>query len=135
MSKGKTHYACHEAPHEGDNTEYWGDPICGSFSENLTEHPEDVTCNRCFKLLQQTVKYKRIISLLRKAGFEQTEEVALRFANMYCLVCLDYQKKDETVIVNNYGGIMEQLPTNYYAILGWLLEKHMVSISILDTNT
>lgn len=73
---------------------------------------------------------KQIINLLKEAGFEETEEDS--YANLYCCICLDYQKKGETVIVNNSGGIMEQLPTNYYAILGWLLRSRMASIKILD---
>lgn len=79
-------------------------------------------------------KNKHIISLLKEAGFESTEENANDndYANLYCCVCLDYQKEGETVIVNNHGGIMEQLPTNYYAILGWLLKSRMGSIKLLD---
>lgn len=132
MIRGKTHYASYEAPHEGDNCEYWGDPICGSSSEDLTKHPDEVTCNKCFKLLLKSSKYKQIIDLLHLAGFQQTEEHKPYYANLYCSVHLDYQKKGETVIVNNYGGIMEQLPTNYYAILGWLLKSRMASIKILE---
>lgn len=73
---------------------------------------------------------EKIVSLLKEAGFEVTDDGD--YANLYCCVCLDYQKEGETVIVNNYGGIMEQLPTNYYAILGWLLKSRMASIKILD---
>lgn len=47
MSKGKTHYASYEAPHEGENCEYWSDAICGHESENLTQYIEDVTCKNC----------------------------------------------------------------------------------------
>lgn len=132
MSKGKMHYASYEAPNEGDNCEYWGDPICGSSSEDLTQYPDEVTCNKCFKLLLQSSRYKQIIDLLHHAGFQQTEEHKPYYANQYCSVHLDYQKKGETVIVNNNGGIMEQLPTNYYAILGWLLKSRMGSIKLLD---
>lgn len=73
---------------------------------------------------------KRIINLLKEAGFEETEDNS--FSNLYCSVCLDYQKEGDTVIVNNHGGIMAQLPTNYYAILGWLLKSRMGSIKLLD---
>lgn len=73
---------------------------------------------------------KQIISLLKESGFKETEEDS--YANLYCSICLDYQKEGETVIVNNHGGIMMQLPTNYYAILGWLLKSRMASIKLLD---
>lgn len=132
MRKTKTHYASYEAPHEGDSSEYWGDAICGKQSDNLTSDEDVVTCKDCVKLILQSDKYKDIINLLLTSGFEQMEETSRDFANQYCCVCLDYQKKDETVIVNNSGGIMEQLPTNYYAILGWLLKSRMGSIKLLD---
>ena len=74
---------------------------------------------------------KQIINLLKEAGFESTGEDG-GYANLYCGVNLDYQKEGETVIVNNYGGIIEQLPTNYYAILGWLHKSRMGSIKLLD---
>lgn len=74
---------------------------------------------------------KRIINLLKEAGFESSGDLD-SYANPYCCVCLDYQKEGETIIVNNQGGIMEQLPTNYYAILGWLLKSRMGSIKLLD---
>lgn len=73
---------------------------------------------------------KQIIDLLKEAAFEETEDNS--YSNLYCCVCLDYQNEGETVIVNNYGGIMEQLPTNYYAILGWLLKSRMGSVKLLD---
>lgn len=132
MSKGKTHYASYEAPHEGDNSEYWGDPICGLSSEDLTQYPDEVTCKKCFKLLLISGRYKQIVDLLYHAGFQQTEEHKAYYANLYCSIHLDYQKEGETVIVNNHGGIMEQLPTNYYAILGWLLKSRMGPIKLLD---
>lgn len=75
---------------------------------------------------------KKIINLLKESGFEKTDEDDESYSNLYCCVCLDYQKEGETVIVNNHGGIMEQLPTNYYAILGWLLKSRMASIKILE---
>lgn len=131
MSK-RTHYASYEAPHEGDNSEYWGYPICGSSSDNLTQYEDDVTCLKCVRLLQQSEVRQKIIKLLKSASFEQTEEVSRDYVNDYCCICLDYQKTGETVIVNNHGGIMEQLPTNYYAILGWLLKSRMGSIKLLD---
>ena len=77
-----------------------------------------------------TSDIKIIVQFLKKAGFKRTEKNA--YSNLYCCICLDYQKTGETVIVNNHGGIMEELPTNYYAILGWLLSRHMISVSILN---
>lgn len=74
---------------------------------------------------------KKIIKILKESGFEATGDDGV-YANQYCSVNLDYQKEGETVIVNNYGAIMEQLPTNYYAILGWLLKRRMGSIKLLD---
>jgi len=73
---------------------------------------------------------KKIINLLKEAGFEETEDDS--YSNLYFSVCIDYQKDGETIIVNNHGGIVEQLPTNYYAILGWLLKSRMGSIKLLD---
>lgn len=75
---------------------------------------------------------KQIINLLKAAGFKKTDEEDESYANLYCRVCLDHQKEGETVIVNNHGGIIEHLPTNYYAILGWLLKSRMGSIKLLD---
>lgn len=74
----------------------------------------------------------QIINLLKESGFTKTDEDDESYANIYCCVCIDYQKKGETVIVNNSGGVMEQLPTNYYAILGWLLKSRMGTIKLLD---
>lgn len=74
---------------------------------------------------------KKIVSLLREAGFESAGDLDT-YANLYCSVNLDYQKEGETIIVNNHGGIIEQLPTNYFAILGWLLKSRMGSIRLLD---
>jgi hypothetical protein len=74
--------------------------------------------------------HKKIINILKESGFEETEDNS--YSNLYCCVCLDYQQEGETVIVNNHGGIMEQLPTNYYAILGWLLKSRMGSVKLLD---
>jgi len=73
---------------------------------------------------------KQVIKLLKVSGFEETEDDS--YSNQYCCVCLDYCKEGETVIINSNGGIMEQLPTNYYAILGWLLKSRMGSIKLLD---
>ena len=73
---------------------------------------------------------KNIIELLKSAGFKRTEKKS--YANLYCLICLDYQKEGETVIINNYGGIMEQLPTNYYAIVGWLVCRGMITLRLVE---
>lgn len=75
---------------------------------------------------------KQIINLLKEAGFTKTDEEDESYENQYCCVCLDYQNEGESVIVNNNGGIIEQLPTNYYAVLGWLLKSRMGSIKLLD---
>ena len=130
--KGKTHYASYEPPHEGDNCEYWSDTACGQESENVTNNEDSVTCFNCLSLVHKGKEYKKMINLLQKAGFEQTEEASRDYANEWCVVSLDYQKEGETIIVNNNGGIMDQLPTNYYAILGWLLKSRMGSIKLLD---
>jgi hypothetical protein len=55
MSKGKAHYAGYEAPHEGDNCEYWSDTYCGQDSENLTQYEDCVTCKNCLRIIN---KYK-----------------------------------------------------------------------------
>jgi len=132
MSKSKTHYASYEPPHEGDNSEYWSDTACGRESENVSQYYDGVTCANCLRVIQKSDRNKKIIELLRKAGFEQLEEASRDYVNDFCVVSLDYQRQGDTIIVNNYGGIMEQLPTNYYAILGWLLKSRMGSIKLLD---
>ena len=54
MGKSKVvHYASYEAPHEGDNCEYWSLTACGHDYENVTHHEEDVTCKRCLKLINK----------------------------------------------------------------------------------
>lgn len=77
---------------------------------------------------KQPYQVEKIKELLVKAGFKLVEE---DYANDYCCVCIDYNEDDKTIIVNNEGDIMIELPTNYYAVLGWLLEKRMASVFIL----
>lgn len=73
---------------------------------------------------------KKIVELLKKAGFKRTEKNC--YDNLYCCICLDYQKDGETIIVNNYGGIMDQIPTNYFAIVGWLVCRGMLSLGLVE---
>lgn len=52
MSKSKVlHYASYEAPHEGDNSEYWSLTACGHDYENVTQYEDSVTCKRCLKAI------------------------------------------------------------------------------------
>lgn len=73
---------------------------------------------------------KKIADMLLKAGFTDTEDNT--YSNLYCSVCLDYHKEGETAIVNSYGSIMEQLPTNYFALVGWLVCRGMISLSFVE---
>lgn len=54
MSRSKVlHYASYEAPHEGDNCEYWSNAACGPEYENVTHIEADVTCKKCLKLINK----------------------------------------------------------------------------------
>ena len=77
---------------------------------------------------KESFEIKKIQEFLLSSGFQLVED---DYANDYCCVCIDYQKEGETRIVDNDGDILIDLPTNYYAILGWLLEKRMASVFIL----
>lgn len=74
-----------------------------------------------------------IRELLIKAGFSKEPSEPGMYYNDYVSVNIDYQKKGEIIIVNAIGNIVGQLPTNYYAILGWLLKKRLVSFMFLDS--
>lgn len=65
MSKSKElHYASYEAPHEGDNCEYWSNAACGPEYENVTHRESEVTCKRCLKILEKNKSVKLIHELL-----------------------------------------------------------------------
>lgn len=52
MGKSKIlHYASYEAPHEGDNCEYWSLTACGRDRDNVTQYEDSVTCKRCLKAI------------------------------------------------------------------------------------
>lgn len=67
---------------------------------------------------------KSVVSLLKNNGFKRVEKNA--YDNTYCCICLDYMIEGETVIVNNQGDIIQELPTNYFAIYGWLVIKKYI---------
>ena len=76
----------------------------------------------------ESFEIKKMQELLVRAGFQLVED---DYTNDYCCVCIGYQKITETRIINNEGDILIDLPTNYYALLVWLLEKRMASFFIL----
>lgn len=54
MSRKKvTHFAYYEAPHEGDNSEYWSNAICGPECENVIQYKDRVTCKHCLRILKK----------------------------------------------------------------------------------
>lgn len=53
MRKSKVHYATYEAPHEGDNCEYWSNAACGPEYENVTQHEDMVSCMHCLRILKK----------------------------------------------------------------------------------
>ena len=55
MASKVLHYASYEAPHEGDNCEYWSLTACGHDYENVTQYTDDVTCKNC---LREKIKSK-----------------------------------------------------------------------------
>lgn len=69
----------------------------------------------------------KIYQLLEKAGFTKQEDND--FVNDWCVISIDYHKKGETIIVNNEGATIEELPTNYHAFLGWLFEKRLITLN------
>lgn len=73
-----------------------------------------------------------IKDLLTNAGFSKSDDEN-DYYNDYICVCLRYDGKHATRIVNNNGAILIDLPTNYYAILGWLLLKRFVSFGFIDS--
>lgn len=75
-------------------------------------------------------EFRKITEMLLKAGFTYTEDNT--YSNNYCSVCLDYNKEGETVITNSFGSIMERLPTNCFALIGWLVCRGMISLSFVE---
>jgi hypothetical protein len=60
MASKVLHYASYEAPHEGDNCEYWSNAACGPEYENVTHHIDEVTCKKCLKTLAKEKEAKII---------------------------------------------------------------------------
>jgi len=70
--------------------------------------------------------------LLLKAGFSSEESEPGMFYNDYVCFSINYQSEGVTVVTNNDGDIIEQLPTNSYAFLGYLIKKRFVSFQFVD---
>ncbi len=73
-----------------------------------------------------------IRDLLTNAGFTQSDDPN-DYYNDYICICLQYEGAEYTRMVNNYGDILVDLPTNYYALLGWLLMKRFISFGFIDS--
>lgn len=55
MAQSKVlHYASYEAPHEGDNCEYWSLTACGHDYENVTQYEDSVTCKNCLREINKS---------------------------------------------------------------------------------
>lgn len=74
-----------------------------------------------------------IHDLLTRAGFSKSDDPN-NYYNDYICICLQYDGSSETRIVNNDGYLLICLPTNYYALLGWLLKKRFISFMFIDSN-
>jgi len=72
-----------------------------------------------------------IRDLLINAGFTQSDDPN-DYYNDYICICLQYEDSTETRIVNNNGDTLVCLPTNYWALLGWLLKKRFISFIFID---
>jgi hypothetical protein len=70
--------------------------------------------------------------LLLKAGFSSEESVPGMFYNDYVCFNINYQREGITDVTNNDGDIVECLPTNSYAFLGFLIKKRFVSFQFVD---
>ena len=73
--------------------------------------------------------------LLLKAGFTKEPSEPGMFYNDYVCFNINYQKVGETVINDGEGDIVETLPTNTYAFLGFLIKKRFVSFQFVDQIT
>ena len=49
----RTHFATVDPANESDNHDYWSEPICGTYTETLSDKWELVTCKRCLKIKQK----------------------------------------------------------------------------------
>ena len=82
MSIKVTHFATVENANESDNTDYWSDPICGTYSENNNVESDwkFITCKKCLK-----------------AKDKYTESVKLAYASEadYYKGFLEHLKKEE----------------------------------------
>ena len=74
---------------------------------------------------------EEIRDLLTQAGFTQSDDPT-DYYNDYICVCLQYEGAAYTRIVNNNGDILIDLPTNLYALIGWLLLKRFISFQFID---
>jgi hypothetical protein len=71
--------------------------------------------------------------LLLKAGFSKEESEPGMFYNNYICFNINYQREGITMVTDNDGDIIEQLPTNSYAFLGFLIKKRFVSFQFVDS--
>ena len=61
----KTHFATCEKATECDNNEYWGDSLCGIWSENVSDDIGMVTCMHCLKIINRNkVQYFELYAVI-----------------------------------------------------------------------
>jgi hypothetical protein len=73
------------------------------------------------------------VDLLLKAGFSSESSEPGMFYNDYVCFNINYQKTGVTDVTDNEGNIVEHLPTNSYAFLGFLIKKRFVSFQFVDS--
>jgi hypothetical protein len=71
--------------------------------------------------------------LLLKAGFSSEESDPGMLYNDYVCFNINYQRAGVTDVTDSDGNIVEQLPTNSYAFLGFLIKKRFVSFQFVDS--
>jgi hypothetical protein len=73
--------------------------------------------------------------LLLKAGFSSEPSEPGMFYNDYVCFNINYDKRGVTMVNDNEGNIVENLPTNSYAFLGFLIKKRFISFQFIDQIT
>jgi hypothetical protein len=70
--------------------------------------------------------------LLLKAGFSNEPSEPGMFYNDHVCFNINYDKPGVTLVNDNEGNIVENLTTNSYAFLGFLIKKRFVSFQFVD---
>lgn len=74
----------------------------------------------------------KIHSLLTGNGFAFDNEESV-YTNDYLGVYPNYQDEGKTTIIDSNGNQLVWLPDNYYAVLGWLIENHILPFTYQKT--